>query len=144
MPRLPIDQYFMSIAEITAERSTCRHRHQGVILVRDKRIIATGYNGSAPGQPHCIDVGYCNKAEGLPCRAEGLHGESNAIVSAAKMGISTDGATAYCIFSPCLSCCHLLKSAGVVRVVYKEVYDGYKEGPEYLDKLGIQSEKINL
>lgn len=141
--RLSLDQYFMSIASITSERSTCRHRHQGTVLVRDKRIIATGYNGSAPGQPHCIDLGYCNKAEDLPCRAEGLHGESNAIASAAKMGISTDGATAYCIYSPCLACCHLLKSAGIVRVVYKEVYDHHPEGPEYLKKLNISVSKLD-
>jgi len=130
--RPEIDEYFMLIADIVSRRATCRHRDQGVVLVKDKRIRATGYNGSPPGQPHCIDLGYCSKAEGLPCRAEGLHGESNAIASAANAGTSIEGATAYCIYSPCLTCCNLLKSAGIVRVVYQYYYDGFKEGPDYL------------
>jgi len=136
--RLSLDDYFMEIAKVVAMRSTCRHRHQGVVLAKEKRIISTGYNGSAPGQPHCIDLD-CLKAQGAPCRAEGLHGESNAIASAALMGVSTRGATAYCLFSPCLACCNLLKSAGVVRVVYEEVYSGFLTGPDYLERtLGME------
>jgi len=112
-----------------------------VVLARDKRIISTGYNGTAPGQLHCIDTN-CLKDLGGPCRAEGLHGESNAIASAALMGVSTKGATAYCLYSPCLACCNLLKSAGVVRVVYDEVYEGYLFGPHHLEKtLGMEVQK---
>jgi len=136
--RPPLDDYFMEIAEIVSKRSTCRHRHQGVVLARDKRIISTGYNGSAPGQTHCIDTD-CLKDLGGNCRAEGLHGESNAIASAALMGVSTKGATAYCLYSPCLACCNLLKSAGIVKVVYREAYEGYPGGPFYLEQtLGME------
>jgi dCMP deaminase len=138
--RLSIDDYFISMAELVGSRSTCLHRHQGVVLVRDKRVIATGYNGSPPGSVHCTDLGYCLKtqSEGLYCRAEGLHGESNSIASAAKMGISTNGAIAYCVYSPCRSCCNLLKSAGIVEVVFSWVYDSFVDGPKYLKELGIK------
>lgn len=136
--RPSLDGYFMKIAEVVSKRSTCRHRHQGVVLARDKRIISSGYNGSAPGQVHCIDSD-CLKDLGGSCRAEGLHGESNAIASAALMGFSTKGATAYCLYSPCLACCNLLKSAGIVRVVYRETYEGYPEGSVYLSlTLGME------
>lgn len=141
--RPSIDDNYMEVAHVVSKRSTCRHRDQGVVLARDKRIVATGYNGSPPGQPHCTDLGYCSKADGLPCRAEGLHGESNAIASAASSGVSTKGATAYCIYSPCLVCCNLLKSAGVVKVVYQHVYDGFREGPDYLSQT-LQMEVIHL
>lgn len=142
--RPPLDDYYIQMAKLVASRSTCIHRNQGVVLVKDGRIIAAGYNGSAPGQPHCIDLGYCLKtqAEGLYCRAEGLHGESNAIASAAKMGVSVDGAVAYCVYSPCRSCCNLLKSAGIIKVVYSELYDGFSDGPKYLDTLHIGSWKL--
>lgn len=140
--RLPIDEYFIRIALTASERSTCRHRQQGAVLVRDKRIISTGYNGAPPGQPHCLDMD-CAKAYGAPCRAEGLHGESNAILSAAFMGVSTRGSTCYCVYSPCLSCCNMLKVAGIIEVVYLEVYSNYKEGPAYLESLGIKQRKLN-
>ncbi len=137
--RLTLDEYFMKIADIVASRSTCRHRNQGAVIIRDNRILSTGYNGSPSGQPHCIDLRRCIKEEGFPCRAEGLHGESNAIASAAKMGISTEGASIYCIYSPCKACCNLLKSAGIAEVKYVEVYDGFPEGPAYLKELGIKA-----
>ena len=142
--RPSINEYFMALAEIVSRRSTCRHRDQGTVLVKDNRLITTGYNGSPPKQPHCIEIGYCAKAEGLSCRAEGLHGESNAIASAALLGVSTKGATAYCIYSPCLVCCNLLKSAGVVKVIYQHVYAGFPEGPDYLSRtLRIEVEKYD-
>lgn len=140
--RIDIDTYFMLVAKVVSLRSTCRHREQGTVLVRGNRIIATGYNGSPPGQPHCIDLRRCIKEEGFTCRAEGLHGESNAIVSAAKQGTSTNGATIYCLYSPCESCCNLLKSAGIVEVKYLEVYDGYSGGPVYLENIGIKTSQI--
>ncbi len=136
--RPSLDEYFMRIAYIVASRSTCLHRDQGAVMVRDGRILSTGYNGSPPGQPHCIDLGSCQKEKGLECRAEGLHGESNAIASAAKMGVSVDGATVYCVYSPCEACCNLLKSAGIVEVKYAEVYDGFPVVALYLEELGIK------
>ena len=140
--RPTLDDYFMQITRIVASRSTCLHRDQGAVIVKNSRILATGYNGSAPGQPHCIDLGYCAKDVGLGCRAEGLHGESNAIASAAKIGISVDGATIYCVYSPCEACCNLLKSAGIAEVKYVEVYEGFPEGPKYLEALGIKAVQI--
>jgi dCMP deaminase len=141
--RPSLDEYFLNIAKVTATRSTCRHRQQGAVLVRDNRIISCGYNGSPPGMPHCIDLD-CAKAQGAPCRAEGLHGETNAVASAARMGISTKDAVCYCIYSPCLACCNLLKTAGIKEVVYSEVYSGYPEGPVYLDRLGVRSRMYPL
>ncbi len=140
--RLSLDNYFMEINDVVALRSTCLHRCQGATVVKNNRIISTGYNGSPPGQPHCIDQGYCRKDKGLGCRAEGLHGESNAIASAAKMGASVDGATIYCLYSPCKACCNLLKSAGIVEVKYVTVYDNYLEGPAYLKALGVKTTHI--
>lgn len=142
--RIDIDTYFLLIAEAASLRSTCRHRKQGAALVRNMRVVATGFNGSAPGMVHCIDLDYCMKEEYGLCRAENLHGESNAITSAAKMGISTDGTTIYCMYSPCRSCCHLLKSAGIVEVKYLELYDGFIDGPDYLKELGIKVSKIEM
>jgi len=140
--RQPFDEYMLCITRTVASRSTCMHRKQGAVLTINKRIISTGFNGSPPGQPHCIDLGYCSKEKGLSCRAKGLHGESNAIASAAKMGVSVDGATIYCVYSPCEACCNLLKSAGIAEVKYVERYSGYLEGPEYLEVLGIKVTQI--
>ena len=132
------DQYFLLLAHTVSFRATCRHRHQGVILVRDKCIISAGYNGSPPGQPHCDDVGLCAKDEGFPCKAEGLHGESNAIIFAARSGISTRNCTLYSVYSPCLVCCNIIATAGIVRVVFAELYSNYEAGPEMLGNLGIE------
>jgi len=93
---------------------------------------------------HCLDRGYCMKAQGLPCAAEGLHGESNAIISAARMGIAIEGSIIYSIYSPCLTCCNMIASAGIVRVVYAELYENYQEGPATLKKLGVEVEHISL
>lgn len=143
--RIDIDSYYILMAKTAALRSTCLHREQGAVLVRDNRIISAGYNGQPPGAPHCIDIGWCAKESTptpLPCRAEGLHAESNALASAAKLGISTDGTTMYCLYSPCMVCCNLLKSAGIVRVKYLELYPGFKDVPTYLDSIGIASMKV--
>jgi dCMP deaminase len=135
--RQSFDEYMLSMAELVGSRSTCRHRKQGAILVVDNRVISTGYNGSPPGIVHCTDLGYCMKADHGWCRADGLHGESNAILTAARLGIPVKGGTLYSTYSPCRVCCNMLKVAGVVRVVYSEVYENFKEGPSYLKELGI-------
>lgn len=135
--RPSLDQVFMSIAQTIGTRATCRHRDQGAVIVKDKHIISTGYNGSPPGMPHCIDIGFCSKKQQSPCMAEGLHGESNAIITAARMGISTEGATIYSVYSPCRTCCNILKAAGIIEVIYHQVYSGFTDGPEYLKELGI-------
>ena len=139
--RPTLEETYLKIAEVIGTRSTCRHRDQGAVIVKGNHLISVGFNGSAPGQPHCIDLGYCSKAEGLPCRAEGLHAESNALAFAAKLGISVEGSILYTVYSPCRTCCNMLKVAGIIEVVYKEVYDGYPEGPEYLEELRIRCRK---
>ncbi len=113
------DAYFMDIAREVASRATCDRKHVGCVLVKDKYLIATGYNGSVGGLAHCDEVGHmivnghCERTS---------HAEANAIVQAAKHGVSTDGATAYITASPCWGCFKLLASAGVRRIVFGEFY----------------------
>lgn len=140
--RPTLDQYFIKIAKVVATRSTCLHRQTGAVLVVDRHIVSTGYNGSPPGQPHSTDVGWCGKDRTGICRAEGCHAESNAVAWAARSGIKTGGATLYTVYSPCRACCNLLSVSGVERVVYKEVYDHFPGGPSYLKNLGIAVKKV--
>lgn len=141
--RISFDDYVMQICHAVSKRATCRHREQGAVIVRNKRVISAGYNGAPPGVTDCLQLGYCSKAEGLPCLAEALHGESNAILSAAREGISVDGASLYCVYSPCRSCCNMLKTAGIIEVVYEEVYSSFPGGPVYLKSLGVDVRRIN-
>lgn len=140
--RPTLDEYFMQLARAASSRATCRHRWQGAVIVKNKRVISMGYNGAPPGVADCLERGYCSKEKGLYCLAEGLHGESNAIITAAKEGISVNGAILYCIYSPCRSCCNMLKTAGIVEVVYEQVYTGYPEGPDYLYDLSVKVRKL--
>ncbi len=142
--RIDFNQYAMRICRTVALRSTCRHRDQGAIIVKNKRIVSAGYNGAPPGIEDCLERGYCSKESDLPCLAEGLHGESNAIISAAKAGISVDGATIYCTYSPCRTCANMIKTVGVMAVYYEHVYTGYEEGPRYLNWLGVKCEQCKV
>jgi dCMP deaminase len=113
--------YYMQIANVVASRATCDRLHVGCVLVsEDNRIIATGYNGSVSGQPHCDTHGHDMDANGSCVRT--VHSESNAVLHAAKHGVSTRGATAYVTHSPCLNCQKLLASAGITRVIYEVAY----------------------
>ena len=121
------DEYFMGITELVAQRSTCLRRRVGAILVRDKRIIATGYNGAPSNIKHCLEVGCLREQKGIPsgerhelCR--GLHAEQNAIIQAALHGFSVAGATLYCTNLPCSICAKMLINIQVERVYYKEGY----------------------
>jgi len=113
---------------MVATRSTCLRRHVGAILVKDKRILATGYNGSPSGLKHCSEVGCLRENLSIPsgtrhelCR--GLHAEQNAIIQAANHGISIRGATLYCTNKPCIICSKMIINAGITQVYYKEGYD---------------------
>ena len=121
--RPSLDEYFLDIAALVATRSTCLHRKVGAVLVRDKCILSTGYNGAPVGEPHCGEVG-CNKPEhgvGMErCRA--VHAEVNAIIQAAIHGVSIDGATLYCTHSPCQICSQILKNAKIKRIFWGERY----------------------
>ncbi len=125
--RRPWDAYFMSLAREVASRSTCLRRQVGAVLVKDNRILATGYNGAPSGLPHCLEIGCLRDLLRIPsgerqelCRA--LHAEQNALVQAALHGISVRGATLYCTHRPCIVCALMLANAGVKRIVYEKGY----------------------
>lgn len=113
------DQYFMAIAKQVSTRATCKRKEVGAVLVRDRTILSTGYNGSVRGMAHCADVG-CMMEEGHCVRT--VHAEANAIIQAAKNGVSIDGATIYTTASPCWWCFKLIVNAGVTKIVFGELY----------------------
>jgi dCMP deaminase len=113
------DEYFMRIAIQAAARSTCDRKHVGAVIVRDKTILSTGYNGSIRGMPHCDDVGHM--LENTHCIAT-VHAEANAIIQAAKNGTAIDGADIYITASPCWNCFKLIANSGIKRILYLEFY----------------------
>ena len=151
------DDYFMAIAKIIASRGTCDRLYAGSVLVKDNRIISTGYNGSPPGLPHCNDVGHLLE-EGHCVRT--IHGEHNAILQAAVHGsTSTVGSTMYTKYNPCIHCTKYVIAAGIRRVVLGKIYrngaavdmlkeagiivDIYEENPEWNNEIiNIFSEDI--
>ena len=128
MSRPTWDEYFMEMAELAAKRSTCLRRNVGAVIVKDKRALATGYNGAPSGVKHCSEIGGCLREQlKVPsgerhelCRA--LHAEQNAIIQAAKTGNSIEGATIYITHQPCVICAKMLINAGIKRIVVKEGY----------------------
>src|SRR5262249_34242445 len=118
-PRASWDEYFMNIAREVAPRSTCARKYVGAVIVRDKSILATGYNGSIRGLPHCDEAGHLME-DGHCVRT--VHAEANAIVHAARHGVGIDRATIYVTASPCWSCFRLIANAGIGRVVFGEFY----------------------
>jgi dCMP deaminase len=128
------DQYFMDIAQQVATRATCDRKHVGAVLVRDKTILSTGYNGAIRGLPHCDEVGHM--MENGHCVAT-VHAEANAIIQAAKNGVSIDGATIYTTASPCWPCFKLIANSGCARIVFGEFYRDPRIF-EYAARLGLQ------
>lgn len=114
------NSYFMDIARVVGSRSTCDRKHVGAVIVRDKTILSTGYNGSIRGMPHCDDDGH-ELDEGNHC-VRTVHAEANAIVQAAKHGVRIDGADVYVTASPCWNCFKLIANAGIKRIYYREFY----------------------
>ena len=121
------DEYFMEMAELARQRSTCLRRGVGAVIVKDNRVIATGYNGVPKGIRHCEETGCLRQQLNVPsgkmhelCR--GLHAEQNAIIQAACMGSSIEGGTLYCTTQPCVICTKMIINAGIKRVVIKESY----------------------
>lgn len=113
------DRYFMDIALQVATRATCDRKHVGAVLVRDRTILSTGYNGSIRGLPHCDEEGHM--MENDHCVAT-VHAEANAIIQAAKNGVGIDGATIYTTASPCWPCFKLIANSGCRRIVFGEFY----------------------
>lgn len=141
------DEYFMEIAEIVKTRSTCMRRQVGAVIVKDHRIITTGYNGAPSGLRHCTEIGTCERQRlQIPsgerhelCRA--LHAEQNAILQAAKIGVSTEGATIYITLQPCVICAKMLINAGITRIVHRGEYpDALSKN--MLEEAGIEVIKV--
>ncbi|NLG27233.1 MAG: cytidine deaminase [Chloroflexi bacterium] len=138
------DEYFVEIARQVASRSTCLRRQIGAVIVRDKRILCTGYNGPPRGLPHCDETGCLRQQLGIPsgqrldiCRA--LHAEQNAIVQAALHGVSIEGATIYVTHQPCYTCAKMIINAGITRIVCASSYPDAL-AREMLKEAGIQLE----
>ncbi len=118
------NEYFLETADLVASRSTCLRRQVGAVLVKDKRIIATGYNGAPRKLRHCADIGCLRTEKDIPsgeryelCR--GVHAEQNAIINAAYYGISTQDSVMYCTNQPCIICARMIINAGIVKVVHR-------------------------
>lgn len=138
MPRADWDEYFMAIAKQVATRATCDRKHVGAVIVKDRNILATGYNGSIVGRAHCDDVGH--EMEHGHCVAT-VHAEANAILQAAKHGAATDGASIYVTASPCWNCFKLIANAGITEIYIGEFY---RDKRVYLRaaEIGIKLEQL--
>ncbi|PLX44408.1 MAG: cytidine deaminase [Deltaproteobacteria bacterium] len=129
MARPSWQDYFTEITKLVATRSTCTRRSVGAILVKDKRILATGYNGAPANVSHCEEVGCLREQNGVPsgqrhelCR--GIHAEQNALIQAARHGVNMDGADLYCTNLPCIICTKMIINSGITNVYY---FDGYAD-----------------
>lgn len=131
------EHFYMSVARLCAQRSTCKRGHTGAVIVRGKRIIASGYNGAPPGLPHCLDVDclIVDDIRNLGCQ-RAVHAEANAIAFAARAGIPTEGAAMWCTHGPCTKCAHQIISAGIVEVHYHYKYR--LENLEEMERAGIK------
>jgi dCMP deaminase len=142
MGRPSWDEYFMEIAETVAKRSTCLRRRVGAVIVRDKRILATGYNGNLTGLPHCEQIGCIREEKKIPsgkmqelCR--GLHAEQNALLFAASYGANIRNATLYCTHQPCVLCAKMVIQSGLTRIVFKGEYPD-KMAEELFKQAGVE------
>ena len=122
-----MDEYFLKIASVVAERSTCLRHHVGAVAVRDKHILSTGYNGAAAGIKDCLELGCLRDEQNIPsgtrheiCRA--IHAEQNCIIQASLHGVSLEGATIYCTHTPCILCAKMLTNARIKRFVSFRTY----------------------
>ncbi|OGO17291.1 MAG: cytidine deaminase [Chloroflexi bacterium RBG_16_48_7] len=143
-----IDEYFLKIASVVAERSTCLRHHVGAVAVRNKHILSTGYNGAAAGVKDCLELGCLRDEQGIAsgtrheiCR--GIHAEQNVIVQASLHGVSLEGADIYCTHSPCILCAKMLANAKVKRFV---TFGNYSDNSfnDLFKEVGIKYEKLPL
>jgi len=142
MDRPSWDQYFMQISKLVANRSTCMRREVGAVLVKDRNILATGYNGVPSGITHCDVTGCLRDQLKVPsgerhelCR--GLHAEQNAIIQAARHGVNIDNSTLYCTDSPCIICAKMLINAGIHQVVFSRGYPD-ELSMEMINEAGVE------
>lgn len=139
--RIPWNQYFMAQAVLLSLRSTCTRLEVGATLVKDRRIIAGGYNGAISGDNHCIDYG-CYVVDGHCIRT--IHAEMNALLQCAKLGISTDGAEIYVTHFPCLHCTKAILQAGIKKIYYLHDYHNDPYAIELIQKLGVEIQQVKL
>jgi dCMP deaminase len=146
--RPTIDEYFMEIASVVAKRSTCLRNQVGAVIVKDKRILSTGYNGAPRNLEHCLDIGCIRQQNNIAsgtrhelCRA--VHAEQNAIIQAALHGVSIENATVYCTHQPCILCAKMLINSRVEKVVFGTVYPD-KEALAFFDKAGVKIEQFTF
>lgn len=139
--RIDWDQYFMVQAALLASRSTCKRLSVGAVLVRDKRIIAGGYNGSVSGDDHCIDEGCYLRDEHC---VRTIHAEMNAILQCARFGMSTDGASLYVTDFPCLQCTKSLLQAGIKEINYIRNYHNDDYAMKLIKLKNVRLRQINL
>ncbi len=142
------NEYFACIARQVSTRSTCLRRKVGCVMVLEKRIVATGYNGAPAGMPHCEEAGCMREEIGVPsgerhelCR--GLHAEQNAIIQAALHGTAVRGAFLYCTHHPCILCSKMLVNAGITRIYYLEGYPD-EMARRFLEEAGVESVHLDL
>ena len=140
MQRISWDEYFMAQSHLLSLRSTCSRLSVGATIVKDKRIVSGGYNGSIKGDEHCIDVG-CKVVEGHCVRT--IHAEINAILQCSKFGVGTEGATIYVTHFPCLNCTKSIIQAGIKEICYANDYRNNEYARELLEKSGVVVRKID-
>lgn len=140
------DEYFMEMAEIVKTRSTCLRRQVGAVVVKDKRILASGYNGAPTGLKHCEETGCLREQLGIPsgqrhelCR--GLHAEQNAIIQASLHGVKLEGATIYVTHQPCIICAKMVINTGITKLVFKGDYPDELSW-QMLEESGIELKRI--
>lgn len=140
MQRISWDEYFMAQSHLLSLRSTCSRLSVGATIVKDKRIVSGGYNGSIKGDEHCIDVG-CKVVEGHCVRT--IHAEINAILQCSKFGVGTEGATIYVTHFPCLNCTKSIIQAGIKEICYANDYRNNEYARELLEKSDVIVRKID-
>ena len=140
MQRISWDEYFMAQSNLLSLRSTCSRLSVGATIVKDKRIVSGGYNGSIKGDEHCIDVG-CKVVEGHCVRT--IHAEINAILQCSKFGVGTEGATIYVTHFPCLNCTKSIIQAGIKEICYANDYRNNEYARELLEKSGVVVRKVD-
>ncbi|MGI5920587.1 MAG: deoxycytidylate deaminase [Syntrophomonadaceae bacterium] len=136
------DQYFLQLADLVSSRSTCLRRQVGAVLVKEERIIATGYNGAPRGLKHCLELGCLREQQNIPsgqryelCR--GVHAEQNAIINAAYYGVSTRGAVIYCTNQPCIICARMIINAGIIKVIHRGNFND-QLSLDFMQEAGIE------
>jgi len=139
--RMPWNQYFMLQSVLLSMRSTCPRLFVGALVVRNRRIIAGGYNGSVAHESHCIDVG-CLLRDGHCLRT--IHAEMNALTQCAKFGVQTEGAEIYVTHFPCLQCSKLIIQAGISKIHYQKDYHNDEYAYELIEKSSIELDQVDL